>query len=202
MVDHDLIIAKAGSIKKHLRRIAEKSAIDLGAFLKDIDRQEIISFNLHLAIENCTDLAAHIISEEGLGVPGSASEMFYILEENGYLSQQLTEKMIKAVGLRNLIVHEYSRIDLKRLYEIIQKDIKDIDDFVASIFQKLLHFFVDQFFSTSSNEYTDSPLTALFARNRRNGERPKKIYGLGFAKKQLRRGPARQRQDLCSSPLT
>jgi uncharacterized protein YutE (UPF0331/DUF86 family) len=137
MVDNDLIIAKAGSIKKHLRRIAEKSSIDLDAFLKDIDCQEIISFNLHLAIENCTDLAAHIISDEGLGVPGSASEMFYLLEENGFIGKGITENMIKAVGLRNLIVHEYSKIDLNRLFEIIQRDIKDINDFVAAIFTKL-----------------------------------------------------------------
>lgn len=137
MVDRDLIIAKAGSIKKHLRRVAEKSGEDLGDFLTDIDGQEIISYNLYLAIENCTDLAAHIISEEGLGVPGSASEMFYLLEDNGYLDRQLTEKMIKAVGLRNLIVHEYSKIDLKRLFAIIKNDIKDIDEFVTYLFARL-----------------------------------------------------------------
>jgi uncharacterized protein YutE (UPF0331/DUF86 family) len=117
--------------------MSEKGGVDLETFLNDIDRQEVISFNLHLAIENCTDLAAHIISEEGLGVPGSASEMFYILEENGYLSLQLTEKMIKAVGLRNLIVHEYDKIDLKRLFDIVGKDTKDINDFIVSIFNKL-----------------------------------------------------------------
>lgn len=137
MVDHDLIIAKAGSIRRNLKRIAEKSGVDLELFLGDIDRQEVVSFNLHLAIENCTDLAAHIISEEGLGVPGSASEMFYLLEENGYLSPQLTEKMTKAVGLRNLIVHEYSKIDIKRLFEIVSKDVQDINEFIASIFKKL-----------------------------------------------------------------
>jgi len=137
MVDHDLIIAKAGSIRRNLKRISEKGAVDLDSFLADIDLQEGISFNLHLAIENCTDLAAHIISAEGLGVPGSGSEMFYLLEENGYLSRTLTEKMIKAVGLRNLIVHEYDKIDLNRLFEIINKDTKDINDYVASIFKKL-----------------------------------------------------------------
>jgi uncharacterized protein YutE (UPF0331/DUF86 family) len=137
LVDHDLIIAKVGSIRRNLKRISEKSGVDLELFLGDIDRQEVVSFNLHLAIENCTDLAAHIISEEGLGVPGSTSEMFYLLEENGYLSPQLTEKMIKAVGLRNLIVHEYSKIDLKRLYEIVSKDLEDINEFIASIFKKL-----------------------------------------------------------------
>ena len=137
MVDHDLVLAKAGLIRRHLRRIKEKGGGDLEAFLNDLDRQEVISFNLHLAIENCTDLAAHIISEEALGVPGSASEMFYLLEDSGYINTQLTEKMIKAVGLRNLIVHEYDKIDLTRLFEIIIKDTKDINDFIVSIFKRL-----------------------------------------------------------------
>ena len=137
MVDHDLVLAKAGLIRRHLRRIKEKGGLDLEAFLNDLDRQEVISFNLHLAIENCTDLAAHIISEEGLGVPGSASEMFYLLEDSGYINSQLTEKMIKAVGLRNLIVHEYDKIDLTRLYDIVLKDTKDVNDFIVSIFKRL-----------------------------------------------------------------
>jgi len=137
LVDHDLVLAKAGLIRRHLRRIKEKGGLDLEAFLNDLDRQEVISFNLHLAIENCTDLAAHIISEEGLGVPGSASEMFYLLEDSGYINSQLTEKMIKAVGLRNLIVHEYDKIDLTRLFEIVLKDTKDINDFIVSIFKRL-----------------------------------------------------------------
>ncbi len=57
-------------------------------------------------VQNCIDLAAHIFSEQGLGVPASYNEMFYILEENGYFEKELTEKLVKAVGFRNLIVHE------------------------------------------------------------------------------------------------
>jgi uncharacterized protein YutE (UPF0331/DUF86 family) len=137
VVDRDLIITKAGSVKKHLKRITAKSDVDLKTFADDLDRQEIISFNLHLAIENCIDIAAHIISEEGYGMPGSASDMFYLLEENSCISAELTEKMVKAIGLRNLIVHEYAKIDLDRLYQIIQKDIGDITDFLAAVFKKL-----------------------------------------------------------------
>ena len=70
-------------------------------------------------------------------MPGSASEMFYLLEDSGYINSQLTEKMIKAVGLRNLIVHEYDKIDLTRLFEIVHKDTKDINDFIVSIFKRL-----------------------------------------------------------------
>jgi uncharacterized protein YutE (UPF0331/DUF86 family) len=137
LVDTDLILAKAGSVKRHLNRVFEKRNTDLGTFLKNIDIQESVLFNIQMAIQNCIDIAAHIISDEGLGIPGSTNEMFYLLEENGYLNNEITEKMVKAVGLRNLVVHEYSKIDLERIFEITQKDITDINEFLKSIFKKL-----------------------------------------------------------------
>ena len=137
MVDRDLILAKAGAVKKHLKRILKKSDIDLSAFLKDIDRQESILFNIQMAVQNCIDIAAHIVSEEGFGVPGSTNEMFYLLEENGFLHTALTEKMAKAVGFRNLIVHEYAKIDLEQVFQISQEDINDLNEFLKSIFGKM-----------------------------------------------------------------
>lgn len=136
MVDRNLILAKAGSVKRHLNRIIEKRNIDLQSFLKDIDSQESILFNLQMAIQNCIDIAAHIISEEGLGVPGSTNEMFYLLDESGYLNSTLTEKMVAAVGFRNLIVHEYGKVDLTQVFEMAQKDINDLNEYLKFIFKK------------------------------------------------------------------
>lgn len=136
MVDRDLILAKAGSVQKYLSRVMEKRDTELQIFLKDLDRQESILFNLQMAIQNCIDIAAHIISEEGFGVPGSTNEMFYLLEANGYLDSELTEKMVKAVGFRNLIVHAYGKIELKQVFEVAQQDIKDLDEYLISIFKK------------------------------------------------------------------
>jgi len=137
VVDKDLVLTKAGNVKKHLGRVEKKAKTDLKTFLGDLDRQEIIAFNLEVAVQNCIDIAAHIIGAEGLGVPGSTAEMFYLLEENDYLSSEITEKMIKAVGLRNLIAHEYGKIDLKQIYEISQNDYKDLNTYLVAIFEKL-----------------------------------------------------------------
>ncbi|MFH1146285.1 MAG: DUF86 domain-containing protein [Pseudomonadota bacterium] len=115
---HDLITAKAGSVRTYLRRVTIKSNIDLQTFLEDLDRQESVLFNLQMAVQNCIDMAAHIVSEEGLGVPGSTNEMFYLLEENGYLDYSLTEKMVKVVGFRNLLVYQYGKIELKQVHEL------------------------------------------------------------------------------------
>jgi uncharacterized protein YutE (UPF0331/DUF86 family) len=136
-VDKDLILAKAGSVKSHLNRVIEKRNVDLDSFIKDIDRQESILFNIQTAVQNCIDIAAHIISEESFGVPGSTTEMLYILEKNGYLDNDLTQKMVKAVGFRNLIVHEYGKIELEQVYEIAQNDINDLNEYLRAIIKKL-----------------------------------------------------------------
>ena len=136
MVDKDLILAKAASIRRHIFRVAEKADVPADAFRSDLDRQEIVMFNLQMAIQNCIDIAAHIVSEEGYGVPGSANDMFYLLEENGLLTYEITEKMVKAVGMRNLMVHEYGKINLDQIHRVAQKDIEDLEIFVQFIIKK------------------------------------------------------------------
>jgi uncharacterized protein YutE (UPF0331/DUF86 family) len=129
------LIAKAESVRTRLDRIADKTRDGAQAFLGDIDRQDVVSFNLHLAVENCIDIAAHVISENGWVVPGSASEMFYILEGKGILDPGLTERMIKVVGLRNLIVHEYGNIGFNRLFATVRKDLDDLTAFLSAVFK-------------------------------------------------------------------
>ena len=123
MVDQDLLLSKASSGKRHLKRAKEKAKPDLKTFLADLDRQEIVMFNIQMAIQNCVDIAAHIISEEGFGIPDSTAEMFYLLEENQYLDSRTTQKMVKAAGLRNLIVHgaEYKIKDEHEISEVVPK---------------------------------------------------------------------------------
>jgi len=137
MVDKDLILAKAGSVKRHFDRIKAKSDTDMATFMRDLDRQESIAFNMHLAIQNCMDIAAHIISDEGLGVPGSAGEMFFILQENGFLSADLADRMVKAVGFRNLLMHEYQKIDLQRLHKAAEQNVDDLIEYLSAVFSKL-----------------------------------------------------------------
>jgi uncharacterized protein YutE (UPF0331/DUF86 family) len=136
VVDNDLILAKTGAVKRHLNRIRDKSDVKLEEFLNDPDRQDIVIFNLQMAIQNCIDIAAHLISAEGLGMPAGAAEMFLLLEKNGFLNHELTEKMIKTVGFKNLLVHEYSHVDLKMVFGIARRDIQDLNDFLKSIFSK------------------------------------------------------------------
>ena len=137
MADRDLVLMKAASVRRHLNRVIEKRNVDQRTFLKDVDRQESILFNLQMAVQNCIDIAAHIISEEGFGVPSSTSEMFYLLEENGYMDAELTEKMVSAVGFRNLIVHEYRKVEMREVFKTAHENLEDVNEFLRAIVRRL-----------------------------------------------------------------
>jgi uncharacterized protein YutE (UPF0331/DUF86 family) len=109
---------KIGQIDRGLARIQSKRPASLQLFLNHPDCRDIALFNLIQALQGRIDLAAHLVSDEGFGMVGSTNEFFYLLQGQGLITAELTEKMVGAVGFRNLCVHEYGRVDLERVYEI------------------------------------------------------------------------------------
>lgn len=137
MVDRAIISRKVSYIEEHLRRIKELPLTSLDVFKKDTNIQDILLFNLTQAIQNCIDIAAHIVSDEGWGVPGTQSEMFDILAEQGVISRELGERLITVVGFRNRVIHEYEKLNLDIVYKVWQERIKDIEEFAFAVVERL-----------------------------------------------------------------
>jgi len=125
-VPRNTLWAKISALEYHQERIKEKRNVPLATFLKDLDRQESVLFNLQMAVQNCIDMAAHIVSEQRMGLAGSTNELFYLLEERGVIDQEMTERMVRAVGFRNMLVHEYGKIDLEIVLRAAHENLDDL----------------------------------------------------------------------------
>lgn len=136
MVDRNILVAKVTTIEKCLNKVKEKSSASLDLFKADEDSQDIVLFNLMQAIQGCVDLAAHIVSDEGYGMAGSMNEFYYLLRGRGIISVDMQEKLISAVGFRNLVVHEYAKPDLNLVYDIATHGIKDLEEFIGVIVRR------------------------------------------------------------------
>src|SRR5262245_22891759 len=77
--------------------------------------EAFISFNLFLLIQDAVDLAAHLVSERGLGVPDSHREAFEILAAKGLLARTTADGMGAMASLRNRIAHAYGDLDPVRM---------------------------------------------------------------------------------------
>lgn len=129
MVD-DVLLNKADSIERCLKRIDE----DYKGYENDIEknytRRDAIILNLQRACESSIDAAMHIVRVKKLGVPQESREAFDILEKNGFISQDLSEKLKKMVGFRNIAIHDYQKMNLDILKSILSNNLVDFKAFV------------------------------------------------------------------------
>lgn len=136
MVNRTIILSKISSIRRRLSRLKTVTNITEQRLRDDLDTQDIVLHNLQLAIQGCVDIGSHVIADEGWGVAGSFSEIFYILEQKKVITQGLADKMIAMVGFRNILVHEYEMIRLDIVCNILRKDLNDIEEFLIAIINR------------------------------------------------------------------
>ena len=133
MVNRDVVLTKVDHLKRNLARLKEKQGVDLSRFLADPDLQDIVLMNLQAAIQNCIDIAGHIISDQDWGVAGSLAGLFDLLWEKKVITEETREMMRSMAGFRNLIVHEYAELDLKKVYEVFTTRLGDFDLFLEEV---------------------------------------------------------------------
>lgn len=90
---------------------------------KDMDSAER---NLQKTIEAIIDIGKMLIADKGLREPANNREVFLILEEHKLFPSEFMSLIDKMIGLRNILVHSYDRIDETIVYGIIQKNLSDI----------------------------------------------------------------------------
>lgn len=132
MIDRDILIEKTNSIQNCLKRIHDTVKGDLNR-VTNLDVQDIIVLNLQRAVQLAIDMASYIVSTERLGTPKSLKDLFQILEQNKYIKHELSNKMQKMVGFRNIAVHDYQAIDPDILKSIISHHLKDFEQFYSEV---------------------------------------------------------------------
>ncbi len=126
MVEKDILLAKVAIIQRCLQRIKDSTQLD-PASLDDFDKQDIFVLNLQRAIQAAVDIAAHTITSEDWGLPDTLKKHFAILAEKKVLNHELSEKLQKMIGFRNIAVHDYQSINVDVLKTILQKDLQDLE---------------------------------------------------------------------------
>ncbi len=129
MVDPDLILRKLADLDLYLRQVSEFRAITVESYRADWKTQRIVERTLQMAIEVCADVANHVIADRGLRVPTTYAESFEVLEQGGLLDSKLREVMVRMAGFRNVLVHEYTRIDEQIVIRILRQHLDDLRSF-------------------------------------------------------------------------
>ena len=133
--DSDILATKAESVTRCLERIEAHLPASVAELESDYDAQDIISLNLQRAVQLCVDMASYIVAEKGWGSPATMAESFQALAEHKLIEADLADRLKRAVGFRNVSVHEYDRIDWVLVYEVITTRLDDFRSFISGVYR-------------------------------------------------------------------
>lgn len=135
-VDKTLIKSMVDNLKANISSIENKD-FTMEMILESEDTQAIIDRRMQLSIEVCIDIATHIVAGLNLSRQERAADAFLALGEKKIISNSLAQKLAKAVGLRNILVHEYIQIDYKLAYSDLDEKLQDLKSFGREVLQFL-----------------------------------------------------------------
>jgi len=132
-MDKLVVEQKIESLRKCLLRVEQRCPNSLEDLLRDIDAQDVLVLNLSRAVQLCVDISLHILSGRDQPVPETMGQAFTELAAEGIINNELSEKMRKAVGFRNIAIHNYEEINWAIVYAIAKEKRIDFKQFAKQI---------------------------------------------------------------------
>ena len=105
-----------GRVARLLRSVSERAdRLDRAAGTSSEERHDLwldgVKYLFVTAIEACVDVAQHICSSERFGPPDTNADAVRELGRRGIVSTELADSLGRAVGFRNVLVHQYTTVD-------------------------------------------------------------------------------------------
>lgn len=129
----DKIYGRIESLKQYISILEGLQNITLAEVEKDPIKRGAIERYLQLAIEVCIDIAEMIISDQRLQTPQTAAEAIEILGEKGILDKDFAQNFSKAVGFRNILIHDYVKIDYGIVLKNLKSNLSDFHRFIKEV---------------------------------------------------------------------
>lgn len=133
LVDKPLIGRKLSEMETYLNQVKEFSKISLTTYRNDWKIQRIVERTLQILIELCIDIANHLISDKGMRLPTGYADTLKVLMENKVIGGDLFKRMERMAKFRNIIVHQYEKIDPAIVVSILWRNLTDFEKYKKSI---------------------------------------------------------------------
>lgn len=127
------ISRKLRFMKRYVDFLKSHRVISAEELEENYELRSAIERNLELALESMLDIGEIIISEKGFEKPEDYKSVMLILGKEGVLPKVFAEKLVPAVGVRNILVHMYTEVDVEKICEFLRGNLGDFDEFAKHV---------------------------------------------------------------------
>jgi len=128
-VNPDIIFDRLKEIEDNLVILEKLAELDEPAFISNPEKYKLAERCFQLVIESMLDVAHYILAQKNLP-RAEGGEALDSLGEYGVIPPDFAREIRPLAGLRNILVHEYLKIDRRKVYDYL-KELDEIREFVA-----------------------------------------------------------------------
>jgi uncharacterized protein YutE (UPF0331/DUF86 family) len=137
MTNINVLENKISSLRKYSKLLERYKGYSQREIENNIDIKGALERYLYLAARAAIDLAEAFISYKAFRKPPTPGESFHILCENKVISDDVAQKMLKMAGFRNVIAHDYEKLNYAIVYDVLQNRLKNISEYSGIIEKQL-----------------------------------------------------------------
>ncbi|MHB2153643.1 type VII toxin-antitoxin system HepT family RNase toxin [Calditrichota bacterium GD2] len=127
------MLQKLLQLENNISRLIEfKNRYNPEKIEKDFALQWALRYGIFESIQIIIDISCHIVNQYNLGIPESYKDCVNLLEKYSYIESNNAKQLKKMIGLRNLLIHEYTEIKIEQLYAFLNQ-ITDFTDFAKAV---------------------------------------------------------------------
>ena len=138
MLDRDRIITKIDELEGYLKELRSIIPEGYDEYLLSTEKRRACERLLQISVECVIDICGLLISGLRLGLPSEESEIIEKLFLNNIVSEEMKDTLKSMKGFRNILVHDYAKLDNALIYEIATTRLIDFERFIEDI-SKVLH---------------------------------------------------------------
>lgn len=133
MFDRQVIEAHLQNMEEALANLGRYRNLSLEELRKDLSLVWIVEKGLQILIQNLLDIGAHVLASEIKNDWDDYGEIIFKLGHHGILPMDFSERIQGMAGLRNILIHEYLRMDVPKLYDYLKNRLGDFTEFMSYI---------------------------------------------------------------------
>jgi len=133
MPNWEVIDQHIQNMEEALANLSKYKNISFEEFQKDLSLIWIVEKGLEILIQNLLDIGAHLLASEIKNDWEDYGEVILKLGKHGVIPQEFSDQIKGMAGLRNILIHEYLRIDLNKLFDYLKYRLEDFIQFIRYI---------------------------------------------------------------------
>ncbi len=133
MVMDATITRKLQELERCIQQLQKFQSYRYDEIEGDLEKIWAIERGLQISVQIIIDIGNHILASIGENQIEDYTDVLSKLGKCNILPSEFAERIKGMAGFRNILVHRYAEVDLKRVYDVLQNRLHDFVEYIGYI---------------------------------------------------------------------